>query len=146
MSDAMLTMDMREVNERIQAVIAKAIPEAAADGLYEVGKQLLKDSINVEPKVPVGHYRAKAGKRTGVGGALKRSGKVERQSDGSTIVGFDMPYGGYQHEGQAADGSRVVQNYTEPGAGKEFIKKKIEMYLPVYMKFLADFIRKKGSQ
>jgi hypothetical protein len=146
MSEAMLTMDMREVNERIQAVIAKAIPEAAADGLYEVGKQLLKDSISVEPKVPVGHYRAKAGKRTGVGGALKRSGKIERQSDGSTIVGFDMPYAGYQHEGRRSDGSSVVQNYTEPGAGKEFIKKKIEMYLPVYMKFLAEFIERKGSQ
>jgi len=141
----MMTMDMREINEGIQSILVGAIPDAASEGLYEVGKVLLKDAVEVEPKVPVGHYRAKAGKRTGVGGQLKQSAKIERESDGNVIVGFNMPYAAYQHEGQRSDGSHVVQNWTEPGAGKEFIKKKIEMYLPTYLKFLADFIKKKGG-
>lgn len=144
-NDGTLSVDMGEINERVQSVLIRAIPATAADGLYQLGKQLLHDAITIEPKLPVGHYRAKAGKRTGVGGQLKQSGKVERQSDGSVIVGFNMPYAAYQHEGQRADGSHVVQNWTEPGAGKEFIKKKIEMFLSAYFKMLADYIRGKGE-
>jgi hypothetical protein len=141
----MLSIDLREINERVQEIINNAIPQHAADGLYKVGKQLLRDAVEIEPKVPIGHHRAKAGKRTGVGGALKRSGKVVKMQDGSVVVGFDMPYASYQHEGQRSDGTRVVQNYTEPGAGKEFLKKKVEQFSSVYMHLLANYIKGKSS-
>jgi hypothetical protein len=76
---------------------------------------------------------------------LKRSGKVVRLTDGSVIVGFDMPYAAYQHAGQRSDGTRVVQKYTEPGAGKEFLTKKLQQFGKVYLYLVADYIRRRSG-
>jgi len=141
MSNEMLSINLGEVEKNLQVILHNTIPKLAADGLYKVGKQVLRDAIEISPKVPIGHYRAKAGKRSGVGGALKRSGKVTRMLDGSVIVSFNMPYASVVHAGKRADGSHVIKNWTEPGAGKEFLEKKLKMYGAVYLHLLANYIK-----
>lgn len=60
---------------------------------------------------------------------------VPEVSDSEVVVRFG--YGGkaekyayYQHEGQRADGSHVVRNYTEPGTGKHYLIKAIDICRP----------------
>ena len=145
MSDKMFSVDFQDVQKNLQVILQNTIPELAQDGLYQAGKQLLRDSVELPPKVPIGHYRAKAGKRTGVGGALKRSGKVAKMQDGSVVVGFNMPYASVVHAGKRSDGTHVIKNWTEPGAGKEFISKKIEQYKSVYLHLIAAYIKRRSG-
>jgi len=140
-----MNVEINEVSRNLDRIIKSAVPELAAQGLFLVAEQLLHDATAVEPTTPRGHARAKAGKRTGVGGTLRQSGKIEKQSDGSLIVGFDEPYATYVHEGQRADGTRVIQRYSEPGAGKKFLSNKLSMFGDVYLKNLADFIKRGGK-
>ena len=140
-----MNIEISEVSKNLDAIIKQAIPELAAQGLFLMAEQLLHDATAVEPTTPRGHARAKAGKRTGVGGTLRQSGKIERQSDGSLMVGFDEPYATYVHEGQRADGTRTILRYSEPGAGKKYLSNKLSMFSDVYLKNLADYIKRGGA-
>ncbi|MFA5379584.1 MAG: HK97 gp10 family phage protein [Dehalococcoidia bacterium] len=139
------TVPISEVSANLNKILDRTIPSIATEALYEMAKQVVNDAVNVEPKVPVGHYRAKAGKRTGVGGQLKQSWKIEKTKDGMITVGFNMPYATYQHEGQRSDGSRVIRNWTEPGAGKKFLGNKLSMFKDIYLKRMADFIKSRSE-
>lgn len=59
--------------------------------------------------------------------ALMRSAKSEDGAINTKIkktrrVSYNEPYAAYQHEGQRADGSHVVKNYTTSGTKKLYLK------------------------
>jgi hypothetical protein len=141
----MMNIDISEVSKNLDHIIKNAIPALGAQGLFLMAEQLLHDATATEPTTPRGHARAKAGKRGGVGGTLRQSGKIEKQPDGSLFVGFNTPYATYVHEGQRSDGTRVIQKYTEAGAGAKFLSNKLSMYGDVYLKNLADYIKRGGA-
>ena len=143
--DGGFSVSFEDFDKKFQDIMKNTIPDLADKAQLEMAKQLLNDATTQEPTVPKGHARAKAGKRTGVGGTLRQSGKIVKQEPGHYKVGFNMPYATYQHEGQRKDGSHIVRNYSEAGAGKKFLTKKIQMNRNVYLKKMANFIKAGGS-
>ena len=143
--DGGFSVDFTDFNMKFGEIMQNTIPDLADKAMGEMALTLLNDATMQQPTVPKGHAGAKAGKRTGKGGTLRQSGKFERKGLGDYKVGFDMPYATYQHEGQRKDGSHVVRKYSEAGAGKKFLTKKIKMNRDVYLKKMADFIKSKGG-
>lgn len=55
---------------------------------------------------------------------LVNSGQVKTDKNGVVITfgNSKVPYASYQERGERYDGSHVVENYTFPNTGKEFLK------------------------
>jgi hypothetical protein len=140
------TYDFADMEKKLSQIMKSTLPEHTNEGLRRMANEIIKDALDMDPTVPRGHARAKAGKRSGVGGTLRQSHKVDIQPDGTVILGFDTPYAAYQHEGQRQDGSRVIKNWSTPGSGKKFIQKKIEQFIDVYLKNMAEYIRRQSGE
>ena len=105
---------------------------AARLGMERAGALLLRDAVQDEPTVPI------------LEGTLRGSGssKTESNPDGTikTVVGFNTPYAAYQHEGVRADGTHKVKKYSQPGAGRKFLEKKLYGNSKAYFREVARTI------
>jgi hypothetical protein len=140
-----LIVDYQKASRNIDLILRGTIPGLSRKAMKLVANRLVNDALTVTPTVPKGHRRAKAGKRGGVGGTLRRAYRIEVIDENTLLVGFDTPYATYQEEGKREDGSHVVKHWSEPGSGAKFLSKKIIMFGDAYVKIVADYIRANGG-
>lgn len=110
-----------KVNSLIQKVESKK-----PDMLEKVANEIMRLS---QQTVPI--Y---TGVKKGIsGGSLQNSGFVDLKGD-DVVVGYNIAYAAYQHEGQRRDGSHVVRNYTNPRSQRKFLENPIKNNLEVWVK------------
>lgn len=101
MADSSISIDSSQVIKAFISLVDrvnKSVPEVA----YFIGSEILLAS---RPEVPF------------LTGELSDSGEVV-QDGNDAIVAYQAPYAAYQHEGRRADGSHVIQNYSNGRKGK----------------------------
>jgi hypothetical protein len=82
-------------------------------------------------------------KSANVTGEMIKETKAFLSKPGVATVAVNVPYAAYQHEGQRADGSRVIKNRTSPGQ-KHFLRKsatELDLKQDVYV-ILEDLSKK----
>lgn len=113
----MATVDDSEFQKRIDELI-RLVDRKVPDMNKHVANEILRLSQN---DVPI--YTGP--NKNHHGGALQDSGFVEDRSDES-IVGYNITYAAYQHEGQRRDGTHVVKNYTNPRSKRKYLENPIK--------------------
>lgn len=78
------------------------------------------------------------------GGALQNSGFVDIVNEGGgdeVVVGYNIVYAAYQHEGRRKDGSHVVKQYTNARSKPKFledpIKNNMELWGQLFFQLMA---------
>ena len=125
--------------------------------LHQAGMQLLNDAVMEEPTVPLdeGTLRGSGSvfvqdQLVGTSRDLGANGTpATEHSEGNkrelvAVVGFNTPYAAYQHEGVRADGTHVVENYSEAGSGRKFLETPLKNHRKEYMGIVAERIRQSG--
>jgi hypothetical protein len=113
--------------------LTKAFKSINGDGLADnyllkLGERLRKLSISKSAKVS--------------GEMVKETTSFKSKKDIVTVA-VNVPYGAYNHQGERADGSRVIKNRTPPGQ-KYFLKKSaMELDLNSDVNVILDDLSKK---
>lgn len=130
-------------------------------GMGQAGLRLLGDSVMQSPTVPKDEGTLRASGSVHVDGepTMTSAELGIRAPDATPVdqpitpetagvegitatVGFNTPYAAYQHRGMRADGSHVVENYTEPSSGPNFVGAKIEIRGEQYLQLARDVAAK----
>ena len=124
------TAELRQVQQEIEDALGDWNKSLRAT-LYERGWSIGTAS---QERVPV-HL-----------GVLRASMDVSRPTAQDPVVritygGPATAYAPYQHEGQRADGSHVVQRYHTPGTGKHFLSDPLENELEQWPDLLVQRVR-----
>lgn len=113
-----IKLDTREVENGIKNVASLIMKNSrAAESM--VAEEIIRLSNS---EVPKGDTRE-----------LQNSATVEQSGD-ETLVGYNIVYAAYQHEGHRADGTRIIRSYRE-GKGK-FMEDPIRNNLSVFKAIL----------
>lgn len=116
-------IDDSEFQNRINELVTMV--DKKARGIFKtVANEVLRLSQNEVPIYTGSNKKA-------IGGSLQNSGFVEDHDDES-IVGYNIVYAAYQHEGQRRDGSHVVTHYTNPRSKKKFLENPIKNNMDVW--------------
>ncbi|HUT62191.1 MAG TPA: hypothetical protein VNA25_30495 [Phycisphaerae bacterium] len=105
----------REMQARLRR-LTRSYPTAAQKAAGQIGKQVIWDSINVPPTVPIDT------------GNLRSSGTFEvfaRPSGATLTVGFNTPYAAHVHQ--------VPMTFREPGSGNYFLSSKLQRFRQQYV-------------
>jgi hypothetical protein len=95
---------------------------------------VLDDSNNKAPRIP--HDE----------GTLQSTGSATVRREGNEIIGevaYNSPYAAYQHEGQRADGTHVVTEYSKSdGRGPKFLETALFENVAARLARIASRVRK----
>lgn len=142
------TLDFKDFDNKFKRVIRKTVPALAERGIAKAGMQLLNDSIMQRPTTPIleGWLRGSGSvfvqnRLIGVSSHGKQ-GKANTDHSESikgnriaAVVGFNTPYAARLHEGEGL-------RFTEPSAGAKFLESKMSRNKGLYMKIVANTIRR----
>ena len=142
----------------------RCVRQGCRKAMEVVGLQILDDSINQEPRIPhdkgwlqssgsafvndalVGTSSQVGDKATPVGDKATPATELHTgvgADDVMGTVGFNVPYAAHQHEGQRADGSHVVTEYSKSdGRGPKFVETKVFGNAQQYLRMFARLVRK----
>jgi hypothetical protein len=107
--------------------LSKSIDDIQRKSLMAVGKKILENVDNVEPKIPE------------LTGKLKKSSFI-RVSEGikNIFIGFNVPYAAAVHENIRAS------NWSRPGSGPKFLETKL--HNPTLRKQYSEIIQSDGKK
>jgi len=122
--DAAKTAQMKQ---RLRS-LASSYPTATAQMAGEVAMQVIADSINEPPTVPIDT------------GNLRSTGTFEVFSGGSwrsvkVIVGFNTPYAAKVHE--------VPMRFQEPSAGNKYLEAKLQRHKEQYVRVWVNGVTRR---
>ena len=106
------------MRQRLQS-LASSYPTATAQMAGQVAMQVIADSINEPPTVPIDT------------GNLRSSGTFEVLSGGSwrsvkVLVGFNTPYAAKVHE--------IPMHFQDPDAGNKYLESKLQRHKEQYVR------------
>lgn len=122
MSDDCLTIDTRELENKMRKVLSGVSAGTSRRAVREALKELKIQAQEVTPTVPIVAGILRGDSRS------QWSPEVKVNTLVTVVDGFLVyraPYAAYQHEGMRRDGSHVVRNHSEPGSGAKFLEAKI---------------------
>ena len=136
MSKSGFFLDAKEFNSKFKHLTDKAIPDAAAKGLFNAGNELTHDAITLPPQAP---------KDMGDLWGSRITEKAKKTSkDISVRVGFRIKYAHRHHEVPPG----TFHYTTTKGAsqpGPKFMESKMIKYKDKYMWMVAEEIKRKGK-
>lgn len=141
---------MAWTNELTDAVI-----KAGERGAMKAALQLLNDATMEAPGVPLdeGTLRGSGSAFVNnnlVGVSPSQGGNPDPATEDNeaipkdafvAVVGFNTPYAAYQHEGERADGTRKVENYSHSGTGAKFLERKMAENFDEYQAIMGREIQ-----
>lgn len=133
----------------------------ARRGLAQAGMALLQDCVMDMPAVPLdegtlrgsgsvhvsGEFKFDSSAMASAGNPTPNRSPIPNRDTANLIestVGFNTPYAAYQHEGERADGTHKVENYSHSGTGAKFLEQKMSTKRNRYMGIVAKNMRGGG--
>ena len=129
-------LDTSDFDKKFEAVVEKAIPGDAGEGLINGMNELLSDSIEKPPQAPkdIGDLWAS------IAGTVKLFVKYKLLS---VIGGFNIKYAHRHHEVPPGTFEYTV-NKGARSPGPKFMQSKMAQYGSKYMEIVAETIRRRG--
>lgn len=127
MAKGAMTLNTKSFDKEFARIVNQAVPELAAEALYQQGFELIKYAIMEEPRCPHDTGRLWNSQRVDKPVIKPRSVDVK--------AGFDCSYAAETHE--APEG----RNWKLKGAGPKYLETKLTRHREEMMKKTADKIR-----
>lgn len=125
-----IEFDDTDFQKRLEK-LTSTVDKEAVKNMELLGNEILRLSVK---EVPIHTVPGEPG------GALQNSSFVE-PGNGEVIIGYNMAYAAYQHEGRRKDGSHVVTQYTNPRSKPKFLEDPIKNNITMWGKLFLELMR-----